>query len=66
MATSTQVLTDCTLCYHDALKAEAPEPVAEMGLAIGEKYGLTSGDDIVIESNRGSIKMKVALDERVA
>lgn len=32
----------------------------------GSTYGLASGDDILIETNRGSIKMKVALDERVA
>ncbi|GAB7025369.1 molybdopterin-containing oxidoreductase family protein [Geotalea toluenoxydans] len=50
----------------DELKAEAPHPVAEMGLKTGSTYGLASGDDILIETNRGSIKMKVALDERVA
>jgi len=50
----------------EALKAETPEPVAEMGLATGTQCGLATGDDILIETNRGKVKMKVALDERVA
>ena len=50
----------------EALNAEVPNPVAEMGLATGRRFGLTDGDDIVIETNRGQAKMKLALDERVA
>lgn len=50
----------------DALKEEAPGPVAEMGVETGKQYGLATGDNIVIETNRGQVKMKVALDERVA
>jgi anaerobic selenocysteine-containing dehydrogenase len=50
----------------DALKQEAPGPVAEMGPETGKRYGLTTKDDIVIETNRGTVRMKVALDESVA
>ncbi len=50
----------------DALKAETPDPVAEVGVATGKQCGLATGDDIIIETNRGKVKMKVALDERVA
>ena len=50
----------------DALKTEVPNPVAEMGVSTGTQYGLATGDDIVIETNRGTVRMKVALDERVA
>jgi anaerobic selenocysteine-containing dehydrogenase len=49
-----------------ALKREAPGPVAEMGPETGKRYGLTTNDDIIIETNRGTVKMKVALDESVA
>jgi anaerobic selenocysteine-containing dehydrogenase len=37
-----------------------------MGLDTGKKYGLVNGDTVVIETNRGQVEMKVALDERVA
>ncbi len=37
-----------------------------MGLATGKQYGLADGDNIVIETNRGEVRMKVMLDERVA
>ena len=50
----------------DALKSEVPDPVAEMGVETGRRCGLADGDDIVIETNRGTARMKVALDERVA
>jgi anaerobic selenocysteine-containing dehydrogenase len=50
----------------DELKAEAPHPLAEMGVATGKRFGLTHGDDIVVETNRGEARMKLALDERVA
>jgi anaerobic selenocysteine-containing dehydrogenase len=50
----------------DALKQEAPGPVAEMGPETGKRYGLTTNDDIIIETNRGTVRMKVALDESVA
>lgn len=49
-----------------ALKQEAPGPVAEMGPETGKKYGLATNDDVVIETNRGRVRMKVALDESVA
>lgn len=50
----------------DELKAEAPEPVAELGPVTGEKYGLKDGDMAVIETNKGRVRMKVSLDGRVS
>ena len=48
------------------LRAENPEPFAEIGPETGAKYGLADGDTALIESNRGQVIMKVSLDERVA
>jgi len=50
----------------DELKAESQEALAEMGAETGKQYGLVDGDDIIIETNRGVVKMKVALGDRVA
>ena len=50
----------------DALRANNPEPFAEMGPETCEKYGLSDGDIAIIKTNRGEITMKVALDERIA
>ena len=50
----------------EALHRASPEPLAEMGPDTGKKYGLVNGDTVVIETNRGQVTMKVALDERVA
>ncbi|MBI5604665.1 MAG: molybdopterin-dependent oxidoreductase [Deltaproteobacteria bacterium] len=49
-----------------ALKEKNPEPKAELGPKTALKYDLQEGDPVVIETNRGSICMKVHLDERVA
>lgn len=50
----------------DDLKAESPEPVAELGPETGAKFGLADGDMAVIETNRGRVRMKVSLDGRVS
>jgi formate dehydrogenase (coenzyme F420) alpha subunit len=50
----------------DELKAECQEPLAEMGTETGKKYGLADGDDIIIQTNRGVVKMRVALGDLVA
>jgi anaerobic selenocysteine-containing dehydrogenase len=50
----------------EALHRASPEPLAEMGLETGKKYGLVNGDTILIETNRGRVTMKVDLDDRVA
>jgi len=50
----------------EALSAEAPEPMAELNPATGSRYGVTEGDGVVISSNRGQVRMRAHLDERVA
>lgn len=48
------------------LRNEAPEPVAEVGVETGAKFGLAEGDSVVIGTNKGEVRMKIHLDERVA
>jgi len=43
-----------------------PEPLAEIGPKTAQKYGLVDNDAIAIETNRGQVKMKVKVEDRVA
>jgi anaerobic selenocysteine-containing dehydrogenase len=49
-----------------ALKKIYPEALTEMGPETAEKYGIGDGDQVVVETNRGHVKMKARVDERVA
>ncbi|HDR16086.1 MAG TPA: molybdopterin oxidoreductase, partial [Desulfobacteraceae bacterium] len=49
-----------------ALKENNPEPHAELNPATAKQYEVSNGDNIIIETNRGQVRMKAALDERVA
>ncbi|MHB8765809.1 MAG: molybdopterin-containing oxidoreductase family protein [Deferrisomatales bacterium] len=49
-----------------ALHQESPEPSAELSPATAARFGVTDGVRVVIETNRGQVKMKASLDERVA
>lgn len=48
------------------LKEKNPEPKAEIGPKTAAQYGIKEADDIVIETNRGAVRMKAHVDERVA
>ncbi len=50
----------------EALSKENPEPFAEIGPETSKKYKITDGDNIEIKTNRGSVKMKAKVDERVS
>jgi anaerobic selenocysteine-containing dehydrogenase len=43
-----------------------PEPRAEMGPKTATQYGIKEGDEIIIETNKGVVRMKAHVDERVA
>ena len=43
-----------------------PEPKAEMGPKTAMQYGIKEADEIIIETNRGVVRMKAHVDERVA
>ena len=49
-----------------ALKEEHPEPMSEMGPETAQRFGISDGDDIEIETNRGHVKMKAHVEDRVA
>jgi anaerobic selenocysteine-containing dehydrogenase len=49
-----------------ALRKLSPDPLAEMGPETAEKYGIADGDPVVVETNRGRVKMKASVDKRVA
>jgi len=48
------------------LKKQCPEPLAEIHPRAAGKYGVKSGDAIIVESNRGQIKVKALLTEDMA
>jgi len=50
----------------EALKEKNPEPKAEIGPKTALQYDIKEGDEIVIETNRGFVRMKADVDERVA
>jgi anaerobic selenocysteine-containing dehydrogenase len=43
-----------------------PEPKAEMGPKTAMQYGIKEADEIIIETNRGVVRMKAHVNERVA
>ncbi|MEE9568129.1 MAG: molybdopterin-dependent oxidoreductase, partial [Candidatus Binatia bacterium] len=49
-----------------ALKKIYPEALTEIGLETAKKFGIEDGDRILVETNRGRVKMKARVDERVA
>jgi anaerobic selenocysteine-containing dehydrogenase len=50
----------------EALRKLSPDPLAEVGPETAEIYGLEDGDPVVIETNRGRVKMTALVDKRVA
>lgn len=49
-----------------ALTSLFPEGLTEIGPKTAEAHGIKDGDVIVVKSNRGQVKMKVRVDDRVA
>jgi len=49
-----------------ALKEGCPEPVTEIGPETANKFGIKDGDEVVVETNRGRLKMKAKIEERVS
>jgi len=47
----------------EELKKGNPQPFAEIHPKTAERFGIKDGDDIVVESNRGQIKVKAHLTE---
>jgi len=49
-----------------SLREMNPEPHFEVGLLTAQKYGLKNDDDVFVETNRGKVKMKARVDDKVA
>jgi anaerobic selenocysteine-containing dehydrogenase len=48
------------------LREKSPEPMAEIDPSTARQYGIEDADEVVIETNRGVVRMKARVDERVA
>jgi len=48
-----------------ALKEKNPEPFAEIHGKTAERFGIKDGDPIIVESNRGQIKVKALVTEDI-
>ena len=49
-----------------SLKSICPEPFTEIGVKTAEEYGIEDNDIILVRTDRGQVKMKVKIDERIA
>lgn len=49
-----------------SLSAKNPEPMAELGPLTAAKYGISDSDEIIVETNRGHVRMKAHVEERLA
>ncbi|MBW1850961.1 MAG: molybdopterin-dependent oxidoreductase [Deltaproteobacteria bacterium] len=49
-----------------ALKKSYPEAFTEIGPKTANRFGIKDGEKIFVETNRGQVKMKARVDERVA
>lgn len=47
-----------------ALQLKEPHPLADIGPQTAAEYGVAHGDDVIIETDRGWVKMKANVDER--
>ncbi len=49
-----------------SLRRKNPQPLAELGVATANKYGIKAGDRIAIETDRGTVTMTADISERVS
>ncbi|OGO22313.1 MAG: molybdopterin oxidoreductase [Chloroflexi bacterium RBG_16_51_9] len=49
-----------------SLRKEDPEPLAELVAGTAEKYGVKTGDTVIIKTPSGRVKMKARVTDRVA
>jgi anaerobic selenocysteine-containing dehydrogenase len=50
----------------EALRKLYPEPMVEISPATAKRFAIENGDAVLIETNRGIVKMKAGVDERLA
>ncbi|MHB9148890.1 MAG: molybdopterin-containing oxidoreductase family protein [Thermoleophilia bacterium] len=49
-----------------SLKEKNPEPLADLSPDTAAQYGIIDGEYMIVETNRGQVKMKAHVDERVS
>jgi len=50
----------------EVLRKLYPEPMAELSPSTAKRFGIENGDKVIIETNRGVVRMKAGVDGRVA
>lgn len=50
----------------ETLRKLSPDALTEIGPETAKEYGIEDGDLMVVETNRGQVRMKAKVDERVA
>ncbi|MGB9904942.1 MAG: molybdopterin-containing oxidoreductase family protein, partial [Desulfotomaculales bacterium] len=67
LSTGTRLLhyNNSQLHNIEALCREEPHPRAELGPETAARYGIAHGDEVIVETDRGWVKMKAHVDERV-
>jgi anaerobic selenocysteine-containing dehydrogenase len=48
-----------------SLQLKSPFPKAEIGLKTAEEYGIENGEDVIVETDRGRVRMKAHVDNRI-
>jgi anaerobic selenocysteine-containing dehydrogenase len=66
LSTGTRVMNFSNSSFHqvEVLKKDEPFARAELGPATARKYGITHMDDVIIETDRGWVKMKADVSDR--
>jgi anaerobic selenocysteine-containing dehydrogenase len=49
----------------ESLQLKSPFPKAEMGSRTAAEHGIAHGDDVIVETDRGQVKMKASVDDRI-
>jgi len=49
-----------------SLREKVPEPLAEIGVQAADTFGLSEGDDVIVSTHRGQVRMKLRVNERLA
>jgi len=50
----------------DILRRMYPEPLVQISPATANRFGIEDGDRVIVETNRGQVNMKAAVEERLA
>jgi formate dehydrogenase (coenzyme F420) alpha subunit len=48
-----------------SLQRSSPFPKAEIGLETAAEYGIMHGDDVIVGTDRGQVRMKAHVDKRI-